>query len=80
MSDDPKIRKGLAPKTDPICYQTTRDIILPAGTILRQAADERGGKGHVETPIGFGDFFTGHLVVQIHPDAVASGIFKKVIA
>lgn len=67
-------------KLDPTCYQTQRDIVIPAGTILRQAADQRGGRGYVEAIVGHGADFTGYHVVQLHPDAEASGIFKKVIA
>ena len=79
IDQDAKIRKGAA-AIDPRCYQTQVDIVIPAGTILRQAANERGGKGVVEAPIGFGKDFAGNLVVQISPDAVASGVFKQVIA
>jgi len=78
MSDKPE--KARQPKRDPVCYQTQQDIVIPAGTILRQAANERGGKGYVECVIGFGADFTGDLVVQVHADAEASGYFKKVIA
>lgn len=79
MSDDPKI-KGLGPKRNPACLQTTQDITIPAGSILRQAANERGGNGFVEIPVGFGKDFTGYLVVQLHTDADTSGFFKRVIA
>lgn len=75
MSDKPKMQKR-----DPICYQVVHDIVIPAGTILRQAANERGGAGHVECAVGHGPDFTSHLVVQVHVDATASGCFKKVIA
>lgn len=86
MTDAPKnpqeakIKKGLPARRDAICYQTQHDITIPAGTILRQAADQRGGNGVVEAVVGFGKDFTGHLVVQVHPDATASGAFKQVIA
>jgi hypothetical protein len=55
--------------------RTTRDIIIPAGTILRPSPNQR--KGYVEAIIGFGDDFTGYLVVQPHADAFASGYFDK---
>lgn len=74
-----KIRKGV-PKRDPVSYRVEQDIVIPAGTILRQAADQRGGTEHVECAVGHGKDFTSFLVVQIHPDAEASGVFKKVIA
>ncbi len=79
IEQNSKIRKGV-PAIDPLCYQTQADIVIPAGTILRQAANERGGRGFVEAPIGFGKDFAGNLVVQVCPDAVASGAFKAVIA
>lgn len=79
MSKD-NIRRGLPAKRDPTSYQTLHDIVIPAGTILRQAANERGGRGSVECPVGHGKDFTSFLVVQVHPDAEASGYFKKVIS
>lgn len=78
MTDKP-ISKG-PKKHNPVCYQVQRDIVIPAGTILRQAATERGGSGYVECPVGHGRDFTSNFVVQVHPDAEASGDFKKVIA
>jgi hypothetical protein len=30
-----KIRKGMPAARSPVCYQTQRDIVIPAGTILR---------------------------------------------
>jgi hypothetical protein len=67
-------------KRNPECYQTLRDIVIPAGTILRQAANERGGAGFLEVPIGHGKNFTSNLVVQKCLDAETCGDFKKVIA
>lgn len=67
-------------KPDRTCYQTQHDIVIPAGTILRQAADQRGGVGYVEAVVGHGADFTSHLVVQVHADAETSGFFKRVIA
>lgn len=80
MIEKPKIKQGMPARRDAACYQTTQDIVIPAGTILRQAAKERGGSGFVECVIGFGKDFTGDLVVQMHPDAEASGYFRKVVA
>lgn len=78
MTDKP-ISKG-PKKHNPECYQLQRDIVIPAGTILRQAADQRGGRGYVECVVGHGRDFASNFVVQVHPDAEASGDFKKVIA
>lgn len=32
---EPKIRKGLPPKRNAECVQTAQDIVIPAGTIMR---------------------------------------------
>lgn len=73
---DAKIKKGLPPKRNRVCYQTLQDIVIPAGTILREFTKP----GHVELPIALGKDFTGDFVVQVHADAVASGYFKPVVA
>lgn len=57
-------------------YKTTRDIVIPAGTVLRRASDQRGGKGYCEAVVGHGRDFTSTLLVQVHPDALASGDFE----
>jgi hypothetical protein len=59
-------------------YRTTKDIIIPAGTELVRAADQRGGRGYVEAVVGHGRDFTSTWVVQAHPDALASGEFEEV--
>lgn len=79
MIEEPKIKK-MPPKRTRECYQTVYDILIPAGTILREAATERGGKACVEAAVGFGKDFTGNLVVQVHHDAIESGAFRAVIA
>lgn len=58
-------------------YQTTRDIVIPAGTVFSRAADQRGGAGYVECFVAHGSNFTSSLVVQVHSDAVASGDFQE---
>jgi hypothetical protein len=55
--------------------KTTRDITIPAGTILYPSPNER--RGYYEATVGFGPDFTGYLVVQPHADAFASGYFKR---
>ena len=54
--------------------RTTRDIVIPAGTLLRPSPDQR--RGHFEVPIAFGPDFTGYLLVQDHPDAYTSGYLE----
>lgn len=58
-------------------YQTTREIVIPAGSVFSCAADQRGGAGYVEYFVAHGKNFTSALVVQMHPDAIASGDFKE---
>lgn len=36
-----KIRKGLGPKRDATSLQVLRDIVIPAGTLLRSAGDNK---------------------------------------
>lgn len=72
---DAKIKKG-APNVDPICYQTTQDIVIPAGTLMRHY--ERGKV--VECPIGFGPGVTATFSIPVSPEAVASGHFRLVMA
>lgn len=36
---EPKIRRGLAPKRNAECVQTAQDIVIPAGTIMRDIGD-----------------------------------------
>lgn len=59
-------------------YVLTKDIIIPAGTVLARAANERGGSGYVEAVVGHGRDFASRLVVQVHADAIASGEFEEV--
>lgn len=55
---------------------TTKDIVIPAGTLLDTSPAQR--RGGVETSVGFGPNFTGYLYLKPHPDALASGYFKEV--
>jgi hypothetical protein len=38
---DKKIRKGLPPRRDAASLQTMQDIVIPAGTILRNCGDNK---------------------------------------
>jgi hypothetical protein len=58
-------------------YITKKAITIPRGTVLRRAANERGGERYVECAVELGPNFTGYLVVQVHEDALASGYFKE---
>jgi hypothetical protein len=58
-------------------YVTQEDIVIPKGTILKNAANERGGSSYVEGVIGLGPDFSGWFVVQFCNDAIASGKLKE---
>lgn len=79
MKDAP-IKQAMPAARPRRCYINQNDIVIPAGTIFRQAADQRGGKGFVEAIVGHGPDFASCHVVQVHPDAVASGAFREVEA
>lgn len=59
-------------------YRTTRDIVIPAGTILMTAANERGGNQNREAFVEMGPDFTGIFLVQAHPDTLASGFVEEI--
>jgi len=59
-------------KRDPTCFQTQHAIIIPAGTILRQAP---GAAGTFDCPVAFGKFTINVLDADLHP-----ADFKRVIA
>lgn len=58
-------------RRDETCFQVRRDIIIPAGVILRQ---DPGKAGTFTCPVGRGKFTLERL------DAEASDTFKRVIA
>lgn len=73
---DKKIRKGLSAARKAECFQTQRDITIPAGTLLRHAGDNL-----FSAPLGIGSIvFHGEFVVEIKPGAELPGTLKRVIA
>lgn len=58
--------------------RTTEDIIIPAGTILGTACNERGGNNYLEAPVAIGVDFTAWLVMQRHDDLFASGKVEEI--
>lgn len=60
-----------------MAYRTTRDIVIPAGTVLERASDQHGGKGYVEEIVALGPNFTGTFLVQVHPDARDCGFLVE---
>lgn len=62
----------MAKKTEPRLV-LLRDIVIPAGTVLDRAADERGGWASVECVVGLGKDACGYLVVPADIDRDAEG-------
>lgn len=54
-------------------YVLLRDVVVPAGTVLRRAANQRGGTSCVEAPVEMGPDASAWLVfaVSMVPDAPA---------
>lgn len=71
MSDEKAISKG-PKKRDPTCFQLVHPILIPAGTILRQAP---GKPGEFLAPAGYGNFSVSLKSAEQH-----SGTYRKVIA
>lgn len=69
-SQEAKIRKG-SPARNPVCYQTTRDIVIPVGTILR-------ANGGNEFTAAFG--LHAEFLLTLEPGTPVPEGFKKVIA
>lgn len=62
-----------------IKYVLKQDLVIPAGEeFLVAPIQVRGGAPYLTAIVGFGRDFTGELVVQAHPDAIASGYFEEV--
>ena len=59
-------------------YILTQDIVIPAGTILSQAAKEHGGRAAIEVAVGLGKDSHAWLIVPLLciPDAPA-GMIKE---
>lgn len=81
MSVEPtkKSKRG-APKHNPTGYQLMHDITIPAGTIFREAVENRGGSDAVEAPFGFNMDCRGYFVVQVGQATIDTGYFKRVVA
>lgn len=71
MKETETISKG-PKKRDPTCFQTQHAIVIPAGTVLRQAP---GAAGTFDCPVAYGKFTIDRSAAEAHPDD-----FKKVIA
>lgn len=71
---DKKIRKGLSARRNPTCYRVERDIIIPAGTILRDYGETKFG-----TVVGF-NTTAGEFSISVKLGDKVSDYFKAVIA
>lgn len=79
MKDD-KIKKAMPRRRDAASYQLLRDIVIPAGTILRDATVYRGSTPEVCAHIGIASGVEAYFSVDAEPETLASGVFKKVTA
>jgi hypothetical protein len=70
-SQKAKIRKGMGPRRDPTCYRVERDIVIPAGTILRSMGDNRYAAA-------FGHY--GEFSITAPPGFATPDTLKKVAA
>lgn len=71
MRDKDTVSKG-PKKTDPTCYEVQHAILIPAGTILRQAP---GKPGTFSCPVAKGVFTVEQEAAAAHPST-----FKRVVA
>jgi hypothetical protein len=71
-----KIKRGLAAKRDAVCYQTTQDITIPAGTILRANA---AGKHVAAYGLNVRDA-KAEFVLELTDGAPVPFGFKRVVA
>ena len=69
MIDKDKVKRG-PPKHDATCYRLERDIVIPAGTILRPYVGNTFGCG-----ADFGEFSVYREEADLKPD-----IYRKVIS
>ncbi len=79
MKDTDKPRRG-PPKHDVVSYQVQRDIVIPAGTILRAIDGDKFG-----APIGFGKSgvaaeFTIKAVPGSLEELAFAQVFRRVVA
>lgn len=73
---DKKIRKGLPAQRDPAALQTTQDILIPAGTILRTTGDD-----NFSCDIGMNSIVVhGVLSIALKPHEPCPPSLKRVVA
>ncbi len=74
-----RIRKG-PPKRNPVCYQVVQDIVIPAGTMLRDASVYRGSMPEMATNVNLAPGVDLYISVDDVPATCAGGYFRKVIS
>lgn len=74
--NEPKIRKGLSAKRDPMCFRLRNTITIPAGTILRSIGDDE-----FAAAVGLGAGIAAELKITVKPGTVISSqALDRVIA
>jgi hypothetical protein len=71
----PRIRKT-PPTRNPQCFQTQQDIVIPAGTILRNIA----GTDRYAADLGVSPGIVGEFSVERKPGCTASPNLRRVSA
>jgi hypothetical protein len=74
---DKKIRRGLPPKREAECFQALRDIVIPAGTILRGVGGDDFACG-----VGLAPGMAGEFSITVKPGTVIPQSFplKRVVS
>jgi hypothetical protein len=75
IESETKIRKG-PPAANVASYVTTRDILIPAGTILRDPENA----GIMTAGVGFGPGVQADFQIEESAEAEACGVFRRVTA
>ena len=65
------------PKTPDPRLVLLQDVVIPAGTVLSRAADQRGGMGAVEAVVAIGKDSSAWLVMPADADKDAGGIVGR---
>lgn len=79
MKDENEKIKGLGPRRDRTCYQTMQDIVIPKGTILRSA-----GENKFSCAVGINSIVvSANFSVVVPPadaDRIGGDVIKRVVA
>lgn len=75
IDTDKKIRKGMGRRRDIASYQTQHEIVIPAGTILREI-----GEHDYAAAVGLAPGCAATLSITVKPGQVVPAALKRVIA